>query len=103
MQGLRVRLSWSWGVFCCRRAATYGEGVEARKIHSGSCRAVWDRGQRTIKTLLRLYLALMGGLLIIAGGAQAQDYPNRAITVVVPFPPGGLTDVPARVFAAMLQ
>ena len=58
--------------------------------------------------LFRLYLALMdlalmGGLQIIAGGAQAQDYPNRAITVVVPFPPGGLTDVPARVFAAMLQ
>jgi tripartite-type tricarboxylate transporter receptor subunit TctC len=33
----------------------------------------------------------------------AQNYPNRAINLVVPFPPGGLTDVPARVFAAMLQ
>jgi tripartite-type tricarboxylate transporter receptor subunit TctC len=54
-------------------------------------------------TPLRLGLALIGALLTLAGGAQAQNYPNRAITMVVPFPPGGLTDVPARVFAAMLQ
>ena len=48
-------------------------------------------------------LALIGALLMYAGGAQAQNYPNRTITIVVPFPPGGLTDVPVRVFAAMLQ
>ena len=36
-------------------------------------------------------------LIGIAGEAGAQDYPSRAITVVVPFPPGGASDVVARI------
>jgi tripartite-type tricarboxylate transporter receptor subunit TctC len=36
-------------------------------------------------------------------GAQAQPYPSRQITIVVPFPPGGSTDVAARIMAERMR
>lgn len=52
----------------------------------------------------RLWMPLFGALLLgTMPAAQAQDYPNRTISLIVPFAAGGLTDVPARLFAAMLQ
>ena len=39
----------------------------------------------------------------VTAWAQADNYPSRTITVVVPFPAGGLTDVPIRLAASLLQ
>jgi tripartite-type tricarboxylate transporter receptor subunit TctC len=35
-------------------------------------------------------------LLALAAGASAQEYPSRPITMIVPFPPGGVADTVAR-------
>lgn len=46
-------------------------------------------------------LALLAAALLSAA-VQAQDYPNRPLRFIVPYPTGGLTDVLARVIAERL-
>jgi tripartite-type tricarboxylate transporter receptor subunit TctC len=49
----------------------------------------------------RSVLAGMAGLA--AGAAHAAAYPERAVTLIVPFAPGGSTDILARIVAKYLQ
>ena len=51
--------------------------------------------------MLRRFAALL--LASAALGAFAQDYPNRPITIVVPFAAGGPTDTLGRLFAARMS
>src|SRR5450631_2264632 len=48
-------------------------------------------------------LAALTFVLAAVCGAGAADYPNRVVTLVVPYPPGGGVDAMARVVAAKLS
>jgi len=51
----------------------------------------------------RLVAAVALALLAGIAGAEAQTYPSRTITLIVPFPPGGSTDTVARIMAEKMQ
>jgi tripartite-type tricarboxylate transporter receptor subunit TctC len=40
---------------------------------------------------------------VIAGPAVAQEYPSKPITMIVPFPPGGVADIVGRPLAAQME
>src|SRR3979490_3110811 len=51
------------------------------------------------KPRISVWPALVIAIAFVAGvvPAPAQDYPSRSITVIVPFPAGGASDVVARI------
>jgi tripartite-type tricarboxylate transporter receptor subunit TctC len=46
---------------------------------------------------------LAGGLVLLAGQAFAQAWPNKPIRLIAPYPPAGQTDVVSRYFADKLS
>ncbi len=47
---------------------------------------------------------LLAGLILVASlGAQAQSWPSKPVRMIVPYPPGGSTDVTARALADKLS
>lgn len=53
--------------------------------------------------LARLLRALALVLLVTSTAAAADDYPNKPVRLIVPFPPGGSNDVVGRLIARQLS
>lgn len=54
-----------------------------------------------MKLMKRMALAAAG--LLVSASVAAQQYPERPINIVVPFTPGGSSDITARTIGAKLQ
>ncbi len=50
-----------------------------------------------------LAAAILAACLSLTGVAWAQTYPDRPVTMIVPFPPGGATDTIARIIQDPMQ
>src|SRR5258705_2629959 len=56
---------------------------------------------RHVARSLTAALAL-AAMVALSPAAQAQDYPSRAVKIIVPFPAGGTADVMPRIFSDWL-
>ena len=50
-------------------------------------------------TMRRFFIAFWLAFIALTVCAHADNFPSRPITLIVPFPPGGSTDVAARIMA----
>ena len=53
-------------------------------------------------TALTRRMALLGTAGLIAAPARAADWPTRTVRVIVPYPPGGSTEITARIIGDKL-
>jgi tripartite-type tricarboxylate transporter receptor subunit TctC len=53
--------------------------------------------------MLKRLLPALAALSLLVGGAQAQNYPNRPVTMIIPFAAGGPQDTIGRVVAARMS
>ena len=47
--------------------------------------------------------AALVAIVALSSGVAAQDYPNRTVKIIVPFPPGGTADAMPRIVADFLS
>jgi tripartite-type tricarboxylate transporter receptor subunit TctC len=60
------------------------------------------RSKLDLREIFRRSLLGMCAAVLFCGVATAQDYPLRAVRIIVPFPPGGSNDIIARIVAQKL-
>jgi tripartite-type tricarboxylate transporter receptor subunit TctC len=52
---------------------------------------------------MKRVILLAAAILAFATGAQAQQFPTRPVTLIVPWPPGGSTDIALRALASATE
>src|SRR5437016_2783856 len=82
---------------CCATAKLVGyDRLVVEVSRRGNPRASREAGP------MRLIFLAFAALIICISSAAAADYPAKAITIIVPFAPGGSNDIVARAIGQKL-
>jgi Tripartite tricarboxylate transporter family receptor len=74
---------------------------EWRSLSHPRCPAV-SKFAQTMRHLLRVIAASTVMIVVLGGGQSRADWPERPITIIVPFGQGGPTDLRGRLLATRL-
>ena len=83
-------------------ARVEGESAPVPEPRGGTVAEAGLTPRPIMPRLTGFVLAAVLAAALLAPIASAQDYPNRPVTLVVPYPPGGGVDAMARVVAEKL-
>jgi len=65
-------------------------------------RVVKEMGEQIMTRWFAGIGAALAAILALSGGVAAQDFPNRTVKIIVPFPPGGTADAMPRIVGEFL-
>jgi tripartite-type tricarboxylate transporter receptor subunit TctC len=86
------------------RATTWRDAGARRRRDGSKTNQIGDDVMNLFLPRVQRRAVLLAALAAASGvHAQANDYPNRPLTLVVPFPAGGPTDASARLFATAMS
>src|SRR4051812_43919447 len=80
-----------------RQVTSSRHSIEAKPSHNKRIREA-----NVLRVIPRIALSAAVCALLLCCTALAEDYPNKPIRVVIPFPPGGPTDGMARIVSDRL-
>ena len=62
----------------------------------------WRDWQKTLAAVVAASALAIGLLFALSSNAHAQNWPQKSVRFIVPFPPGGATDISARMLGQKL-